>query len=606
MKRHTKLAGILLVLGAQHGLAQQAADALPADLEPRLALLERQVGAAEALRAIRRLQWAYGHYSEFGLWHDFADLFADTGVGHYVQGDLDREGIRALFLEQVGQGRLGLADGRLYPHISFSPVVTLDDDGIHAQARFRILGMLGGYGGNATWFHGLYENAYVKERGVWKLNELTNAAQISGTFTAGLAAADAPPLPMHYAAEQVGSIALPPTTAPDRNFAALQQRLLRMQDEDLVSQLQQQFGYYFDRHDWDSLVELFADDATFEYGLQGVYRGKDSIRRALEQLGPLAAGQVDEHLLFQTYVSIAPDGQSAAARVDQLGMQGRQGGTAEWTQGNYENTFIRQNGQWRIQALHYYPRLITDYALGWARDAQPAPGPSADYPPDAPPTESYAIYPTYYLPAFHFAHPVTGRAPQYPEGSPAQAKAPGFVAAPLPPPAEAALDEASLEMADLAARRTLARDAVENLVNAFAYYIDACMTDAAAALFTRQATLDLPGRGRVGGAQLSAVLREHFCADAGNGVRTQRHTLQPLFDVGADAMDASVTTRIWEVAAGPDADDFYRSSEWHARAIPEGGNWKLGELRVSHRWRAPVNEGWAAPGAGFYLDNGSE
>src|SRR5690606_26511864 len=57
---------------------------------------------AEALRTVKRLQWAYGHYSEFGLWHDFADLFADTGIGHYVQGDLNREEIRALFLEQVG------------------------------------------------------------------------------------------------------------------------------------------------------------------------------------------------------------------------------------------------------------------------------------------------------------------------------------------------------------------------------------------------------------------------------------------------------------------------------------------------------------------------
>lgn len=75
------------------------------DDETRLALLSRidgigdEIESVEALRAIKRLQWAYGHYSEFGLWHDFADLFADTGVGHYTQGDLDREGIRALFLD---------------------------------------------------------------------------------------------------------------------------------------------------------------------------------------------------------------------------------------------------------------------------------------------------------------------------------------------------------------------------------------------------------------------------------------------------------------------------------------------------------------------------
>src|SRR5512138_3543900 len=91
------------------------ADRSPQELQARIEGLARAVDAAEALRAIKRLQWAYGHYSEFGLWHDFADLFADTGIGHYTQGDLDREEIRALFFDQVGQGQLGLAHGRIYP-----------------------------------------------------------------------------------------------------------------------------------------------------------------------------------------------------------------------------------------------------------------------------------------------------------------------------------------------------------------------------------------------------------------------------------------------------------------------------------------------------------
>lgn len=607
---YTKIAGMLLLaLIAQHGTAQDSAGGVAApaaDLQQRIDALARRVEAAEALRGIKRLQWAYGHYSEFGLWHDFADLFADTGVGHYVQGDLDRDGIRALFLDQVGQGRLGLADGRIYPHISFSPVVTLAADGMHAHARFRILGMLGGYGGNATWFHGLYENAYVKERGVWKLNELTNTAQISGNFTAGLAPAETPALPAHYAADDVGSIVVP-DAVPAANFAALQQRLRRVEDEDFVSQLQQQFGYYFDAHDWDSLAELFAEDATFEYGLQGVYRGKASIRRALGQLdpfGPLAAGQVDEHLLFQTYVSIAPDGQSAAARVDQLGMQGRQGGSAEWTQGIYENTFVKEGGLWRIQSIHYYPRLITDYAKGWAQDAQAAPGPSASLPPDAPPTASYAIYPTFYLPAFHFAHPVTGRAPQYPEKSIPEnsaATVPVFSTPQPAAPEDIVPNEAGLAMMELLARRTLARDAVEGLVNAFAYYLDACMTDEAAALFGANGAIDIPDIGRIEGAAIAPTLQNNFCSDPTS--RTQRHTLQPLFNVTAYAQDAGLTTRVWEVGAGPADADYYRSALWHAKAVPAGERWQLGELTIAYRWRAAVAEGWADGGADFYLDS---
>lgn len=105
----------------------------------------------EALSAIKRLQHTYGHYAELGLWHDFADLVADTGIGHYTQGALDREGIRALFLKDVGGGQLGLKDGRIYPHISMQPVITLAPDGQSGTGRWHIMAMLGGYRTTASW-----------------------------------------------------------------------------------------------------------------------------------------------------------------------------------------------------------------------------------------------------------------------------------------------------------------------------------------------------------------------------------------------------------------------------------------------------------------------
>src|SRR5262245_2726233 len=152
-----------------------------------LGVFEQRVDAAAALtarlkavRAVKRLQYAYGHYSEVGLWHDFADLFADSGVGHYPVGDLDREGIRKLFLQDVGGGRLGLADGRIYPHIIMQPVITIAPDGASAKGRWHVMAMLGGYGTTASWAGGVYENEYVLERGVWKIKDLRYLGQYSG------------------------------------------------------------------------------------------------------------------------------------------------------------------------------------------------------------------------------------------------------------------------------------------------------------------------------------------------------------------------------------------------------------------------------------------
>ena len=88
----------------------------------------------------------------------------------------------------------------------------------------------------------------------------------------------------------------------------------------------------------------------------------------------------------------------------------------ELSEGVFENTFVKQDGTWKIQSVHFYPRMIVDAAAGWAKSAKPAPGPSKEFPPDRPPTASYEIYPKFAVAPFHFDNPVTGKPPQYPEG----------------------------------------------------------------------------------------------------------------------------------------------------------------------------------------------
>lgn len=592
--------------------AQAVVDQSTPTTAATMAVLSQQIDHAEALRSIKRLQWAYGHYSELGLWYDFADLFADSGIGHYTQGDLNRDQIRALFFDQVGQGRLGLATNRIYPHISFSPVVDVAADGTHGKGRYRILAMLGGYGGNAIWFHGVYENAYVKEQGIWKINEVSNTGQISGTFRTGLSVStkaplDTPTFPFHFSPQQVGQVmsvaAIDKADNPPQpavaSLVALQVRLDQLDDEAAIVRLQHQYGYYLDQHNWDGLTALFAEHGSFESGQQGVYIGKTSIRKMLNQFGSgaPAQGEVDDHLLFQTYVSLAPDGRSAKARVDQLGMQGRQGISGEWTQGIYENTFIKENSAWRIQTLHYYPRLITDYAKGWGADAQPAPGPSVTDPPDASPTEKYDIYPAFYIPAFHFLHPVTGRAPQYPAGDPAIGKAIGYATTGQSPKATPGRSGKTETLAQLssAAQRALAVDAVENLVNAYAYYLDECQTQDAATLFAANGINEIPGIGVYqGNDRIAHALQLAYCPHARQeGELTLHHLLQPVITLDSAGESATVLAKLWQVHATGKDDDYYLMGQLEVKAIKQGELWQLVSLSPHYTWAASVQQGWA-------------
>src|SRR5690606_36362756 len=99
------------VLGAAHAQPEDDLAALAA----RLDALEHGVAGSEAVKAVKRLQHAYGHYLEHGLWNDFADLFTEDAVAYYPVGTFTgRAAIRGLLFDRIGSGKLGIDEGRLY------------------------------------------------------------------------------------------------------------------------------------------------------------------------------------------------------------------------------------------------------------------------------------------------------------------------------------------------------------------------------------------------------------------------------------------------------------------------------------------------------------
>src|SRR5690606_31718868 len=194
-------------------------------------------------------------------------------------------------------------------------------------------------------------------------------------------------------------------------LAAYRDRVERLEAEDAIENLQATFGYYFDKGLWNEAAELFANDASFEYGQRGVYVGKDRIRRAMLLFGPegLAAGRLNNHMQLQSIITVAPDGRTATARWQGMIQLAEPGANGIWGVGIYENAYVKDRGAWKISKLHFYPVALTDYDLGFMRSALRMEGPSALFPPDHPPTEVYRTFPAAYIPPFSFDHPVTGQ-----------------------------------------------------------------------------------------------------------------------------------------------------------------------------------------------------
>jgi len=205
-----------------------------------------------------------------------------------------------------------------------------------------------------------------------------------------------------------------------QELAALKAEAERVEDASDIKRLQRSYGYYLDKAMWDHMADLFAEDATIEIGLDGVYKGKDRIRDYLYALGGgekgLAHGQLNIHFQLQPVIHVAEDGQTAQGRWRAILAAGQYGESAQWGGGVYENDYVKEDGTWKIAKLHWYQTFIVPYETGWARSEDVTGGTfvSDQLPPDAPPSEEYGVWPDVYVPPFHYDNPVSGE-PWQPE-----------------------------------------------------------------------------------------------------------------------------------------------------------------------------------------------
>lgn len=196
----------------------------------------------------------------------------------------------------------------------------------------------------------------------------------------------------------------------EAKLAALQVEVGLIEDRKAIERLQQQWGHYVSEGMASEAAALFSASpvASIEFAQQGVYLGRARIEAFLNAVRP-AAGELRETPVMQPVIHVAADGRSARGRWRSLVLGGVHGQDGRWLEGPYENEYVKEDGAWKILRLHWYTTVNASYDQGWHKAPSPAPGPLAALPPDRPPSQIYQAFPGFYLPPFHFLHPVTGK-----------------------------------------------------------------------------------------------------------------------------------------------------------------------------------------------------
>ena len=617
------LIGALLAtpLAANAASRSREADAMA----ERVALLEARVLRLQDINAIKRLQRAYGYYLDEGQWDDVADLFAtqatlEIGKDGIYKG---RDRIRAYF-KAIGDGKNGLAAGRLNEHLQVMPVITLTADGRQALGTWRDIQLTGQLGKEAFWGEGPTEVAYVKEGGVWKIASLhwfqtlhvpydggwaKNGDTNGARFVGDKLPPDAPPSidyktwpgaftpPFHFRGKYPGLTPLTaqrsaaqPVTA--ERVARLALEAQRLADQDLVENLQRIYGYYLDKGLWSEAASLFTDDAELEVQGRGVFRGRVRILEYLRAIGPegLTAGRLYDHMLESPLTHVDATGREAHGRWHVFSQLARHGAFAEWATGIYENEYRKDtDGIWKIRKLHLYPTMVTPYESGWGKASLPVSRYEPALKPDAPSGEA-SNYERAFVTPYHYKHPVRD--------------AEGILAtrAPAALPT-AATFPAALDLAERRLGNVEDRASIENIQTAYGYYLATLLWDDLTALFADNGTIEIALRGvYVGRAAVRRNLNLYGQAGLDDGVLHNHMQFQPVIDVAADGKSAKLRSRALSMMGNFNRNATWMGGTYENEFVKTDGRWMFLRDQQVNTYFAPYETGWkelaqrAAPG----------
>lgn len=199
-----------------------------------------------------------------------------------------------------------------------------------------------------------------------------------------------------------------------QRIAKLESRLGLLEDIEEIKRLQRMYGYYIDNRLWSEMTGLFADDnAAMEIGRRGRYIGKEHILPFLREIlgqgrDGLARNEFINHMQLQGVVTVDPDHQHAQGRWRAL-IQGSPppgGTTMLWAEGVYENTYVKENGVWKISLLWWVPTFYVSHP-GYESVSFASGPPSDAMPPHAPSVPPIEALGRAFVP-FHYRHPITG------------------------------------------------------------------------------------------------------------------------------------------------------------------------------------------------------
>jgi hypothetical protein len=362
-----------------------------------------------------------------------------------------------------------------------------------------------------------------------------------------------------------------------------------------IQRLGRAFGYYTDKGYFGEAADLFTDEGTFQWGVDGVYRGKARIRELLTRHGGgslkegpgLPFGRLNLRMQLQPVVTVSADHQSAQARWREWGLLGQYKKAAFWGDAVIEDRYVRENGVWKIAARQYFLNFEAPYQGGWAA-LKPVAGNSrsdvaAEFPPDAPAPQVYRAFPAVFIPPYHYA-----------DGNFSAIRSRPPVTPPKRPDDALGKLETLADLKELDLARAHSVRAIENLQAMYGYYIDKGQWKQAAALFSRDGTYEFGQSGvYAGSASVARGLSLMGPQGLEEGQLNNYVMVQPIIHVSDDNRTARARWRS-DVQLSRGGKGRWGGGVYENEYVNDQGTWKFSRLHYYVTFWGDYDQGWAA------------
>ncbi len=137
------------------------------------------------------------------------------------------------------------------------------------------------------------------------------------------------------------------TAGPARSRESIENRLQRLEDEQEIRNVLLDYGRFLDSRDFGAYSRLFATDGEWVGGF-GSVQGPANIQAFMEKnigTGPNRGNSY--HLLSNFVITVQGDSAVAWSRWAYI-VPGERGATVAQA-GRYDDTLVRQNGQWKFK-----------------------------------------------------------------------------------------------------------------------------------------------------------------------------------------------------------------------------------------------------------------